>query len=526
MLQGRVRPPTLSLHNEKLLRRHMMAVVLSAFFRAHPERFRSVEAFIGNWNEPSILHVLHNFLKNQRKNLETVLRAIFPLDTHVALGLNDANWIDQLLDSERRLALAVVEVVSDYKSVKMLEQRAVERRDYSTAHWAQARAETIAKEDVTSFLSRKVVIPKYGFPVDVVELDTHRLRDTSGREQTGVSLQRDLQIAISEFAPSAEIIANKKLWKSYGLKRVPERTWEIYDYKLCLRHNTFVQWKRGAAEQDLPCGCHITSRSYIRPQFGFITKRGRPRDPRGRPRRLFSTRPYFAGGVDRPPERRLLPQSLNIDKALVELTPASPGRMVVLCEGYQGSGFYLCLECGAGDIHKKAMKKHQTPYGQPCPGKVENFSLGHEFITDVLRLSFRLFPSTGLAAEFAQSDPIGFAYSLAYAIVEAAAELLEVPATDINAVVIYETGHPIPPVLLYDDVPGGAGLVAQLENETLLRSCLNIAKKRVSGACGCGEMDSCYGCLRSYRNQFVHDRLRRGPVLAYLEELVDYWPEF
>lgn len=32
---------------------------------------------------------------------------------------------------------------------------------------------TIAGEQTLNFLSRKAVIPKYGFPVDVVELDTH-----------------------------------------------------------------------------------------------------------------------------------------------------------------------------------------------------------------------------------------------------------------------------------------------------------------------------------------------------------------
>ena len=185
-------------------------------------------------------------------------------------------------------------------------------------------------------------------------------------------------------------------------------------------------------------------------------------------------------------------------------------------------GFYICLECGAGD--RKARRSHTTPYGHHCSGKLGLFSLGHEFITDVLRLEFCLAPS-GLAAQTAQEDPIGFAYSLAYALVEAAAELLEVPSTDLNTVVAYEAGRIIPPILLYDDVPGGAGLVARLEEEPHLRYCLKLALERIDGACGCGELSSCYGCLRSYRNQFLHERLRRGPVQVYLRELLDRWPE-
>jgi len=519
MLQGRVRPPTLTLRNEKLVLRHVAAVVLSAFFRAHPERFRSVEVFVGNWEQPTTLSALKEFLQNQRECLEKALREILPAELASELGLSDGTWLERLIDPGERLALAVAEVASDYRIAKTLEQETAAQGDYSTARWAQARALTIANEDVLSFLSRKAVIPKYGFPVDVVELDTHRTAVTSAREASDIALQRDLQIAISEFAPSTEVIANKKLWKSYGLKKVLEKTWPIYCYKLCELHNTFVQWERGAEEKALPCGCPVRTRSYVVPRFGFVTKREKPKDPQRRPRRLFSTRPYFAGGVGPPPGRLVLPQGST--SPLLTLTKASPGRMVVLCEGRRGEQFYICLECGAGD--RKARPSHTTPYGHPCSGTLERLSLGHEFITDVLRLEFHLMPS-GLAAQAVQEDSIGFAYSLAYALVEGAAELLEVPPMDLNAVVAYEEGQLIPPILLYDNVPGGAGLVARLEEEALLRCCLKLALERVNGACGCGELSSCYGCLRSYRNQFLHERLRRGPVYAYLRELLDRWP--
>ena len=75
---------------------------------------------------------------------------------------------------------------------------AANTEDYDTAKWAKMRAKTIAEEDALSFLSRKAVIPKYGFPVDVVELDTQRTQQD--QEAFEVLLQRDLSIAISEFA--------------------------------------------------------------------------------------------------------------------------------------------------------------------------------------------------------------------------------------------------------------------------------------------------------------------------------------
>jgi hypothetical protein len=62
---------------------------------------------------------------------------------------------------------------------------------------------------------------------------------------------------------------------------------------------------------------------------------------------------------------------------------------------------------------------------------------------------------------------VWFAYSLAYSLLEGAAEALEVPSADLSVTVKQsETGAQIPQIILYDNVPGGAGLVARLESKT------------------------------------------------------------
>lgn len=52
---------------------------------------------------------------------------------------------------------------------------------------------------------------------------------------------------------------------------------------------------------------------------------------------------------------------------------------------------------------------------------------------------------------------------LAYALLEGAAEIIEIPSTDLSATVVYRQEYPILPIVLYDNVPGGTGLVARLE---------------------------------------------------------------
>lgn len=62
------------------------------------------------------------------------------------------------------------------------------------------------KESVISTLSKYAVIPKYGFPVDVVSLN---VMDKIGKNNE-YNLQRDLSYAISEYAPESEVSVDKK----------------------------------------------------------------------------------------------------------------------------------------------------------------------------------------------------------------------------------------------------------------------------------------------------------------------------
>ena len=99
-----------------------------------------------------------------------------------------------------------------------------------------------------------------------------------------------------------------------------------------------------------------------------------------------------------------------------------------------------------------------------------------------------------------------------------AADRLGVPDNDLNVTITGGKGKDEYAVVLYDNVPGGAGLVAQLEKEDVFCDILKSAEARVQGQCGCDS--SCYGCLRSYRNQFAHAHLNRQRAMEILESCV------
>jgi superfamily II DNA/RNA helicase len=517
MLSGKVRPPALSIRNEKIITRHIAATALSRFFRAFPGRFKReedrssrVERLFVDMANPSAVADFKAFLYEHQTELEESFRAIVPHDPEIVaqVGLDSGTWIDKVAGENSRFSDAEVTVSSDYQNAARIKDTAKQRDDFKTAEWAKGRLKDMTEEDVLSFLSRKAVIPKYGFPVDVVELDTQRTQHS--QESMQVSLQRDLTIAIAEFAPTNKLVANKKVWTSYGLKKVAEKEWERWWYARCATHNRFerkpYQKEKQAPPFEKCCERMVTGHQYIEPKFGFVTSTDKPEEPRTRPARAFTTRPYFAGFRDREGDK--------IDFGDVRLTPVLPGYMVVLCEGRRGEGFFVCEQCGAG--FRGLKKTHKTPYGQDCHGRLDQVSLGHEFVTDVLQILFH--------PEYKGKIESGwFAYSLAYALVEGASGVLDVPFTDLSATVAYGSGEYIPPIILYDNVPGGAGLVARLEEKDELRKCLEIAKNRVSRCTGCGESSSCYSCLRNYRNQFAHPHLQRGPVMHYLEVLLSRW---
>lgn len=516
IIKGNIRPPVLHISNEKIIVRHITAVALSYFFRQYPARFKSVKELFIDLLNPRATSDLIFFLKQYEQKIVLALRAIVPSQMNSSLGLDNQQWILRIADKiesgdswqfESRFSMAQTEVSSDYKNVLDLENKSSVNKNYKAAEWANKRKITIESEDVLSFLSRKAVIPKYGFPTDVVELDTQKTQQSPYAFE--VSLQRDLSIAIAEFAPESKLIANKKEWVSYGLKKVPEREWPRKNYYKCSKHIVFYQWDQSQTKPPLLCDHPLKPAQYIIPIFGFVTNRtSSPQPPKGRSNKVLTTRPYFGGSLGTEPEIIQIPSH----NPIIKMAKASPGLMVVLCEGPRNEGFYICSECGAG-FRKKINGKHKNYYGQECHGNLQRVSLGHEFITDVLQLKF--VPKIN-----SNYDPIWFAFSLAYAILEGAAETLEIPSNDLSVTVAHDEKDKTPIIILYDNVPGGAGLVSQLQNERTFLDSLRAAYNRVSGKCGCDEDTSCYGCLRSYRNQFVHQNLQRGPVKYYLESLL------
>jgi len=512
MVSGEIRAPHFRLANDKIARRHLYATALATFWNEYPDTFPNVESFFFREGRRGP-ELFAEYLQSKPARLATSLQRILPSELRGRMGLADWAWTSGLLDEEGVLSKASNEVTH---LVEQLEKARHERHQQNRPSDFILRViNTIKKDYLLSFLSRKNVIPKYGFPVDVVSLQILHHSD----EARGLELDRDLRIALSEYAPSSQVVAGGKLWTSRYVKRLPDRGWLRYEYAVC-DHCQCYQSVSAETGQTLDfcqaCGQPLEGRNqgtFIIPQFGFIASVKPPDKPGdARPQKTYTTRTYYSGKSEE--NDRL---ELSLRGTTLTAIPASEGELAVINHaGYQG--FKVCHRCGYTLLGKEpAEKPHTTAWGTDCEGTPTRIFLGHEFKTDILQLRFEA---------YAHAEP-GFWLSLLYALLEGASEALDIDRQDLDGCLYPYAGDPcMPALVLFDEVPGGAGHVRRISgSEERLVDVLETALKKLQ-RCDCGGAEgntSCYGCLRNYRNQYCHDELERGIVIDFLTRELSVW---
>ena len=115
------------------------------------------------------------------------------------------------------------------------------------------------------------------------------------------------------------------------------------------------------------------------------------------------------------------------------------------------------------------------------------------------------------------------AWSVLYAILRGVTDTLDLEESDSAGCLqhIRKDGYGTTCFILYDTTPGGAGHVRRLLDASLLQHSIQRALELVK-ACTCGGPEghaSCYACLRSYRNQKIHDILDRSLAIQFLSKL-------
>jgi len=511
LVGGTVRPPVFRLENGKIVRRHIHAEALGAFFRANPEIFRDRLDAVFDPQE-QVPETIRAFLQSHPQELLARLKRIVPDQLHSALGLDSWSWLDE--ESEdgsffARLERAENDVHSDWKHLEDAERLAVENKAYGRAGAYKKQLTTLKMRSLLGKLGTYGLIPKYGFPTDVVELKIQ----SGEKDALSLELARDLRLAVSEYAPENQVVAGGKVWTSRGVVIPPGRSLHEFRYWHCSACGYFDAKDVVATDEEQPaprvcnCGKECQASRYLYPEFGFTTALGSGA-PVGDARPPY--RSYAGTFFQRAHEESRLENLGELPGVGAAL--ATDNWIHVINEG-QSNGFFLCDRCGYAQVENpawssKKSRDHVKPWSrEKCQGHLRKISLGHRYQTDTLELKMPPPP-------WAVSDPLWL--SVLYAILKGAGRALTIDEHDIDGCLHHGRGS-MPSLVLFDTSPGGAGIVREIRQDLL--TTLEAAGD-VTDCSACSEDTSCISCLRTYWNQRHHGVLRRGDAGRYLEWLL------
>lgn len=525
VISGKIKAPVFALENEKVLYRHVFAIALAEFFAENEDVYAQNDRYYllnaGGYER------LKAFLNPPSERLCLLLKRSVPKEMHDRLGITDGSWCDHLIGENGVLEVAVESYRTELSQLEAELKRA--RREHNDDEAAKLsheiqklrsgpddRAQT---KKLIDFLTRNNVLPKYGFPVDTVELQVGAQPTDAS---SGLQLSRDLQMAVAEYAPGAQVIADGKMYTSRYVRKALGRGkqdsgWEYGYFAKCPHceemNFTNNQLARTVGSNCISCEQKIGKRYWkqtIEPRLGFITEdpNGKP-VPMHKPERDFKTDDYYVGDGSR---TVLQTQNFQIGEETVRLQASKNDSLAVVGLGEH----VICPFCGyATDDGDTVLKeRHKNPRGYVCSYRTEGkvlppVRLSHVFKTDVASIAF-------LTADAAEYDTM---ISVLYAILEGLSKELDIERTDIKGClhkIKWEgSAKPIYSVILYDAVAGGAGHVRRIvtEDGVVFQRVLNRAYQIVNG-CKCDP--SCYSCIRNYYNQKIHDQLSRKKAAAFL----------
>lgn len=579
MISGPVTDPVLTLENSEIVRRHGYAMILSMFQR---ERIRDdqqsaatsnifsslgrVDDFRTGDEDAFSFQGLQSWLSSNESEIADAIRSIVPMEYF------QSDESEDIAEIPSRLLARLAEIGCDYKAPAT--EESPEERNESAFSWSDddgdfgdddtdASINTgnsgVEDSDVSESpeagrqtlnlldrLFETATLPSYAFPTDVVSMTVFdRNRSTANRSVIKYAPQRGLDQALSSYAPGREVFIDGKRHYSFAIyspmRGERDKAWE--------KRKLYFECDRcGFAKLEDHGGTHYEREVLDCPSCN---------EPGGLgPAIYWIEPPGFAHpadmdeelAVDQPPDyTRPTQAKLNApfrEGDAVGQTTMFGERSFTLwtkkeelfltnrgSEELKNRGFIYCLRCGRIEpkgwhdqerAYLNNRANHPKPYPNhrdrpTCTGFTQIVSLGTKFISDVSLFRFQmggdvLLPPGSTLAKISLT-------TVAQALAICAADKLEIDRSNIGAEYRAaqtdrgRSGAEVD-VYLYDTTPGGAGFVraAVTDPESLLRQAIELLD-------GCDCESSCYKCLRSYGNRFLHQDLDReigGALLKHV----------
>lgn len=529
MINGMIYPPNFTLDNEKILKRHIYAVALSFYLKINPDLYsaNNAELFI---NEKGYLGFI-DWLKSEPIELSHLLRNSISITNKQLKDkyINSFEWLEDFIGVQGSFSKIITEFEQNVEYLKKEYEKAMRARDEKTASVFSCKLERYQKNDLIDFLVRGNILPKYGFPIDSVELT----QNIAAENLNSLNLSRDLSVAIAEYAPSSEVVANGGLYTSRYLRKPIVNKSEMNDFETaylskCPDCENMNFSKMPIGSDGIPCAIcskELKNRDFyksIEPRAGFIAEEDVKEVPLSSQERKYKTEAIYIGDKTAYPISKYEYELQNIK---LEVESTANDSLVVKSTDF----FYVCPKCGysiASDEESKLSEyddykygvtrieknntRHKNPFGKGnCQEtSLKRHCLHHEFKTDVAKISFGC-----------DTSNYPTMVSVMYSLLNSFAHELNIERRDIKACLTFKitSSRMEHKIIIYDAVPGGAGHSRRLvtEDGEVLKA---VIKRAINLLDTCKCSPSCYRCLRNYENQIIHEILDREKALYFLKQ--------
>ncbi len=550
MIRGATKDPKLSMNNPEIARRHITAYLLQRYHQVRlPESQEGARAqlfevlgTVGDFlSDTSILNRsdFQQWLEESDADLKEELT-----DWLQGIGGED---VDVLLENYKSEVLASIDSALGHSTSQSesTESGSDERDQLAEPQAGELVPElgnySVVCRPTENLLDRLIfagALPRYAFPTDVVSFHVFdRVNSTGFRHRFLFAPQQSLPVALSQYVPGREVWISNRLWTS-GALYSPFRS-DLHDawsrkmlYFECreCKYAIRIPWDDGVVGSELDCeacggkGTLGPGQNWMRPPgFAHPIYKEEGTSTDDQPPRSYATRAKLSAPAPSGSEGwRAISKDIR--------TLSWRKHLLVTNKGPRGQGYSLCIRCGAvsptsvGASH--LVSAHPKPYPDErepeCPGSscTHGLVLGAEFLSDILLLSLRVSSPLSLQPGMLSTEVV--LRTLCVAIASAGTKLLELEPGDVlaehrPALTAAGKAGLEAEIYLYDTLPGGAGFAHRLweSGEVLLETALELLLQ-----CPENCSDSCYRCLRSYKNRMDHGLLDRHLAASLLKNLL------
>jgi hypothetical protein len=563
IIAGEVLPPAVYTENLDVLRRHVSAYLVQRFFHATvPDTGKTYQLFssLGSVREflgtegPCTLESMRQWLQDHEQGLIAELYAWIPEQSH-SFG-KPVKRKEVVTEAVAHLIGRIqrelpVELAERVRRAEEAERQPGEHKHSAPLDEREREAlEMQLDVELLTALIERAILPRYAFPTDTVTFWVPKQRRVGTNQQKrefDYQPQRDLQIALTEYAPGRDLTIDKFRFRGAALynpfqpaiQPLLDRARAYTSCEVC----GYVL----LSTTTPTTGCPICKRSTLH-SMPLVRPQGFAPDINAR-REVDRGGSVSYAGFSSP--AKLEVQSVETwDKELFSgrlSLLSAPQDLVVVNKGVDDRGFLICPGCGAAEPVSEAAREsrlwdkqgqprtHESPTerGVKCTSVARGpYFLGHQFRTDVLLLRVRVRPPVvcNVTDERLEQEGAGpkeslvlsgrparaALSSLVEALCLAASRILQIEEGELagNWNPVLEESESAADLYLYDLLPGGAGYVHQVRKN--LSAVLAEAQALLEG-CTCGT--SCHRCLRHYNNQRQHKNLDRHLALTLLNHI-------